>query len=373
MILHADAISKTYRVVPRLRALLASESDRSSDAGCVTALDRISLSVRRGESVAIIGANGAGKSTLLRILAGLSRPTSGTVTRDSRTGALLDLGAGLVDDWTGEENARSALALLGEPSARIGEIESFAELGDFFARPVRTYSTGMRLRLAFAVAIGVTPHLLIADEIVAVGDEGFQRRCALQLQRFLADGGSLVFATHSLYLAEKLCQRALWLERGRARMLGETHEVAVAYRDSIAMRRRALQPSTDAAAAGAHVGPLQPDAVGEPLVIASDGTEGGESVNTGEGWSLRVAPPLSPPDEQRVDVRRADGSLVTRLRPRDGSLAFAACPLLPGRFVLELCEGSTATTCWSVRARKTLLVRGSRRELGSVLLEHTWQ
>lgn len=372
MILQADAITKIYRVVPRLRSLLARDDQGTIDSGCVTALDRISLRVRRGESVAIIGANGAGKSTLLRILAGLSRPTSGSVTRDSKTGALLDLGAGLVDEWTGEANARSALALLGEPPERISEIEAFAELGAFFARPVRTYSTGMRLRLAYAVAIGVAPRLLIADEIVAVGDEGFQRRCALQLQHFLAEGGSLVFATHSLFLAEKLCQRALWLERGRIRMIGETHEVTVAYRDSIALRRRGGYAAAAALGAGSHAPKLDEPSV-EPLAITSETSASGDSVRTGEAWSIRVARPLSSTDEQRVDLRRADGSLVSRLRPQDGLLAFSACLLLPGSFVLELCERSPATTGWKLRARKTLLVRGSRRELGSVLLEHRWQ
>jgi len=371
MILHADAITKIYRVVPRLRSLLARDDRGATDSGCVAALDRISLSVRPGESVAIIGANGAGKSTLLRILAGLSRPTTGTVTRDSKTGALLDLGAGLVDEWTGEANARSALALLGEPPERISDLEAFAELGAFFTRPVRTYSTGMRLRLAYAVAIGVAPRLLIADEIVAVGDEGFQRRCALQLQHFLKEGGSLVFATHSLFLAEKLCQRALWLERGRVRMLGETHEVTVAYRDSIALRRRGTHAAAAALGAGSHAPTL--DEPSEPLMIASETTASGDFVSTGESWSLRVARPLSPADEQRVDLRRADGSLVSRLRPQDGLLAFPSCVLLPGSFVLELCESAPATTGWKVRARKMLLVRGSRRELGSVLLEHRWQ
>jgi len=381
MILAAEGIGKVYRVVPRLRALLAAADQHADDdPGCVDALSDISLHVGRGEAVAVVGSNGAGKSTLLRILAGVSRPTSGRLQCHGRRGALLDLGAGLIDDWTGEVNARSALTLAGEGADRLAEIATFADLGPYFTRAVRTYSTGMRLRLAYALAIGGDPEVLIADEIVAVGDESFQRRCALQMQRFLADGGTLILATHNLYLAEKLCQRAVWLERGRVRLAGPTHDVTLAYRDA-AMARSSPEGAAAASPAAEARRRLREEdarvdtAVVEPLRIETARAPGAsrDVVDFGTPWGVRTAPASTPGDVQQIDLRRGDGTLVSRLEPQDGTLDFAACALLPGRFVLELREGAPPEGPTFIRATKTFMVRGARRELGSVWLEHEWR
>lgn len=375
-VLRATAITKVYHVVPRLRSLIApNERSARTDAGRVEALSEVSLTVAPGEAVAVIGVNGAGKSSLLRILAGLSLPTSGSVERTASLGTLLDLGAGLIDEWTGAANAESALALQGEPATRIEEIDRFAELGPFFRQPVRTYSTGMRLRLAYALAIGLSPRILVADEIVAVGDEAFQRRCALELHRFLGEGGTMVLATHNLYLAEKLCARTLWLERGRVRHAGPTRDVTGAYRDA-AMLRSSARPT---AVAGSIVPsgdrPIAPSGSGDTyLTIESAADEGGRNVVThGNDLTIRVGPATSMQAEHRwVDLRRADGTLVSRFHPLHGCVELASCNLLPGRFVVELCERAGDSAAVRVRASETLLVRGARRELGCVLLEHEW-
>ena len=364
-ILRASGLSKVYHVVPHLRSLLSPRAAEARvDVGRVEALCGVSLAVTEGDALAVIGANGAGKSSLLRILAGLSLPTSGTVECQATLGTLLDLGAGLVDEWTGVANAESALALQGEPVSRIDEIARFAELGAFFRQPVRTYSTGMRLRLAYALALGLSPRLLIADEIVAVGDESFQRRCALELHRFLADGGTMVLATHNLYLAEKLCPRALWLERGRVRQYGPTHDVTAAYRDAAITRSTAEGRDLVARPRQAADATL--------LTIESGKDEGGRNVvTTGNAWGLRVAKESTGENDRWIDLRRADGTLVSRLHPRGGSIEFQRCSLLPGRFIVELCAGSAGAPGPTVLARETLLVRGTRRELGCVLLEHS--
>lgn len=367
--LRAASVTKVYRINPRLRELLCSPSDVQAkvDEGCVLALDRVSLTAQRGESIAILGMNGAGKSSLLRILSGRSRPTSGVVESRARVGVLLDLGAGLVDEWTGEVNARSWLALEGRSPDRLSDVECSAELGGFFTRPVRTYSAGMRLRLAYALAVVSRPDVLIADEVVGVGDEAFQRRCALQMQAFLAGGGSLILATHSLYLAEKLCQQALWLERGKVRLAGPIHDVTVAYREALAAScGQAVEPTTQ------PLGPRPEDGAPVLVVEGHDMAVAGHSIDTGAPWRVRVASPLPWADRQWLVIRRADGTLVTTLSPDGGLVAFRSCELLPGRFVIELHEASSSTARQILRAREALNVRGARRELGAVLLEHEW-
>lgn len=365
-LLRADRVSKVYQIVPRVRPLLTGQVSAGDADGCVAALRDVSLEVGQGEAVALIGANGAGKSSFLRILAGLSRPTSGSVQHRARLGTLLDLGAGLVDEWTGEANARSALSLQGTPLERMAEIERFADIGEFFSKPVRTYSTGMRLRLAYALAIGLRPEILVADEIVAVGDEAFQRRCAIELQRFLASGGTLVLATHNLYLAEKLCRRTVWLERGVVRESGQTHDVTRAYRDAMhpAPQRASRRIEKREVATG---GPEPP---GQCLTVRGANEDGLPNVvRTGEPWRIDLVL-FDQDDATSLDVRRIDGTLITRIETgRAATLRLPACPLLPGRYVIELSSGTDS----GPRAiRQELLVRGARRELGNVVLDHEW-
>jgi lipopolysaccharide transport system ATP-binding protein len=364
--LRAHRVGKLYHVVPSVLPLLTGRAPRADDPTRVVALSEVSLEVARGEAVALIGANGAGKSTFLRILSGLSRPTMGYVECRARLGTLLDLGAGLIDEWTGEMNARSALSLQGIALDRLAEIARFADIGDFLAKPVRTYSTGMRLRLAYALAMASRPEILIADEIVAVGDEAFQRRCALELQRFLAEGGTLVLATHNLYLAEKICRRALWLERGVVRQCGSAHDVTRAYRDAARIPRRSAA-QVEALEDTAH--DRGPDRE-QSLTIRRPGAGGGPNVlTTGDDWQIEVRG-FDTGRGRRIDVRRVDGTLITCIEPGGSTtIELSSCPLLPGRYVVELCDTDRDE---AVRARQELLVRGARRELGNVVLEHEW-
>lgn len=368
LVLRADRVGKVYHVVPRLRPLLTGRLPSGEESDRVTALSDVSLDVAKGEAVALIGANGAGKSTFLRILAGLSRPTRGSVSRHARLGTLLDLGAGLVDEWTGENNARSALSLQGASLDRLSEVQRFADIGEFFSQPVRTYSTGMRLRLAYALAMGLEPDILVADEIVAVGDEGFQRRCALEMQRFLDDGGTLVLATHNLYLAQKLCQKALWLEAGRVRAAGATHDVTQAYRDGVARKRSSHAVITEDGTLSRN------DRVSgvKVTVRAADGAASYGVISTGAPWRIELVG-FHAQRPARVDVRRIDGTLVLRFDTSgESQLDFRACPLLPGRFVLEVWQAGDGVLGRSASSREEFVVRGARRELGSVVLEHEW-
>jgi len=186
-----------------------------------------------GESVAVIGGNGAGKSTLLSLVAGLVPPDLGTVNVRGRIAALLELGSGFHPDLTGAENIRLNAALLGISRKRMkevfGEIVEFSELADFINEPLRTYSTGMAMRLAFAVAVNVDPDILLIDEVIAVGDQNFQAKCFKKVLDFRQQGKTILCVSHAAGIVQQLCSRAIWLDHGDLVLDGPIASVADAY------------------------------------------------------------------------------------------------------------------------------------------------
>ncbi len=201
------------------------------------ALRDVSLQVDPGEKVAVVGGNGAGKSTLLGIVAGVMTQTSGKVVRNGRLGALLELGTGFHPDLTGRENIHLNASLLGFRQAdverELDSIVDFAELKEFVDEPVRTYSTGMVARLGFSVAIHVDPDILIMDEVLAVGDRGFQAKCQAKVSDLAGRGRTLLFVSHQMPAVLAMCPRTVWLEKGRVRMDGPTKEVVAAYEGAV--------------------------------------------------------------------------------------------------------------------------------------------
>ena len=206
---------------------------RGMAGGRFFALRGVSFRLEAGESMAVVGRNGAGKSTLLSLVAGLARPDSGRVTVEGRVAALLELGSGFHPDLTGLENLRLNASLLGLSRQRTeevsGAIARFADIGDFLREPLRTYSTGMIMRLAFAIAVHVDPDILIIDEVLAVGDLPFQAKCLERIRQFRAEGKTLLFVSHATALVREICSRALWLEHGQVVMDGSAAEVLEAY------------------------------------------------------------------------------------------------------------------------------------------------
>ncbi len=190
----------------------------------IEALKGIDLVVPKGSTVGIIGRNGSGKSTLLKLITGIYTPTSGTVQVNGRISALLELGAGFHPDFTGRENILINGIILGMSRAdvkdRIGEIIEFAELGDFIDEPVRTYSSGMFMRLAFAVATHVDPEILIVDEILSVGDEHFSKKSQAKMAEFKTSGKTILLVTHSLDTVERWCDLAVWIDGVKTRLMG---------------------------------------------------------------------------------------------------------------------------------------------------------
>ena len=197
------------------------------------ALQGVDFSLRRGEALGIIGHNGSGKSTLLQIVAGVLAPSAGTVQVNGRVAALLELGSGFNPELTGRENVRVNAAILGlsaaQVAARMDDIIAFADIGDYIDEPVKTYSSGMALRLAFAVQVHVDPEILIVDEALAVGDAAFQAKAMTRIQQILSRGTTLLFVGHDLNALRAFCQRAILLEGGRMAMLGAPEEVIEEY------------------------------------------------------------------------------------------------------------------------------------------------
>jgi ABC-type polysaccharide/polyol phosphate transport system ATPase subunit len=198
-----------------------------------TAVRDVSLTLDHGKSLALVGPNGAGKSTLLRLMAGLSRPDTGSVTMRGRMSALMELGAGFHPDLSGAENVYLNAALLGfnreQARGQFDQIVEFAGIGKFIDEPLRTYSNGMVLRLAFSVAVRVSPDILIIDEILAVGDQDFYKKSVDEIRRLRASGTTLVCASHAVGLLREVCDQALWIDHGEVRGFGPTDRILTEY------------------------------------------------------------------------------------------------------------------------------------------------
>jgi len=234
-IIDLQAVSKKYPIYERpgdrLRELLTL--NRRSYHQEHWAVRDLTLGIRSGETFCVIGENGSGKSTLLQLIGGILKPTSGQVRVHGRITALLELGSGFNPEYTGRENVHLNGAILGfaagEVERKLGQILEFAEIGDFIDQPVRTYSSGMLVRLAFAVAVHLDPDILIVDEALAVGDICFRQRCMRKIHEMRSRGVTIVYVTHDVSDVKAIGHRTLWLDRGRAAALGDSAEVVQKY------------------------------------------------------------------------------------------------------------------------------------------------
>ena len=241
----ADHLCKSYPLYARPSQKLRDALRPIPDIPRFEALKDISFTLQEGETLGVLGVNGAGKSTLLKLLAGVTSPTSGSLQIQGRVGALLELGAGFQPEYTGIENARLSLTIAGFSRAEIDEtlpsILSFADIGDFAKAPVKVYSSGMFVRLAFACATAARPDILLVDEALSVGDLFFQAKCVSRMREMLARGTTLVFVSHDLGAVKSICSRCLLLNRGRMDGLGNTEAIARKY---FARKVEAEQPQS---------------------------------------------------------------------------------------------------------------------------------
>jgi len=233
-------VSMEYKMpsekITSLKEMFIKRLKRQVRYKTLRALDNVSFEVKRGEVFGIIGLNGAGKSTLLKIVAGILKPTSGEVIRRGTIAPLIELGAGFNGQLSGLENIYLNGLLLGYPKKflqdKLDEIVEFSELGEFIHMPLKNYSSGMRARLGFSIATCVQPDLLIVDEVLAVGDIKFRQKCENRIQSMIASGTSVLLVSHSLSQVQRLCQRVLWLEKGRVKGIGEAGPILLEYKEN---------------------------------------------------------------------------------------------------------------------------------------------
>ena len=230
-----DNVYKKFKLVYDKPFTLKERLDfwKNTKVGYHEVLKNINLKIKKGETVALIGVNGSGKSTLLKLMTKIIYPNEGKITTNGKLTSLLELGAGFHPDFTGRENIYFNASIFGltaaEIDSRVQDIIDFSELGEFIEAPVRTYSSGMYMRLAFAVAINVDADILLIDEILAVGDQHFQDKCFAKLEELKKSDKTIVIVSHSLGSVKKLCDRAIWLYNGEVRMDGKTNEVIDEY------------------------------------------------------------------------------------------------------------------------------------------------
>jgi homopolymeric O-antigen transport system ATP-binding protein len=243
----AIELTKQYDIYPRPADRLIEFITRRPRHTVFPALQDVTFDVERGETIGIVGQNGAGKSTLLRLLCSVTRATSGTIESFGTIASILELGTGFHPEFTGRDNAALNAAILGlspaEVKQKLPAILEFSELGTFLDRPVKMYSSGMYMRLAFSVAVNVDPDILVIDEALAVGDGHFQKKCVDRIREFQQDGKTILFCSHAMYHVSSICNRTLWLDHGSVMRYGPTLDVVHEYESFLLQRDRALPAS----------------------------------------------------------------------------------------------------------------------------------
>jgi ABC-type polysaccharide/polyol phosphate transport system ATPase subunit len=384
-----DRVSRTFRVYPKAQRTLKDVFVSRGRLGVreVQALHDVSLTVEPGEAVGLVGRNGSGKSTLLRLISRIIVPTAGRIEAGGRIASLLELGAGFHPDFTGRENVYLNASIHGLARARVrevmDEIVSFAELERFIDLPVRTYSSGMFMRLGFSVAAHIRADVLLLDEVFAVGDEQFQRKCFGKIAEFKNRGGTILFVSHDAQAVERLCDRAVLLRQGEVAFDGETREAIAEYR-----RLLGADASPDELEAGLREWGSGGARIVSASLVDADGDERVQFA-AGEPVVVRLVVDadegLAPPSV-RLELRD-DGGLVLGTVAKDTALLgwngggrrelrfrLERLPLADGRFHLRVGLADTATGAPHHALDDALRLFGyaAGGETGVVLLDGEW-
>ena len=353
------------------------------------ALRDISFNIKTGESLGVIGENGAGKSTLLKIVTGVTKPTTGSIETRGKVGALLDLGTGFHPEYTGRENIFLSGSVMGLSESEIRdilpEIIEFSDLGDFIDRPVRTYSTGMYLRLGFSIATSINPDLLVTDEVLAVGDENFQKKCIKRMEKFLIDGKTILFCSHGMFHIKKICQRAVWLDHGHLRSIGDASDVVNEYLDFM-REKEAEENKRDS-----RIQKLRSsfyNIVKEVKILNGESIEK-EEFQMGETIRIEVIIETPPGEETpavAIGIVRNDqtpvygiSSDMDGVEPKKiGDNLYAICyelpevMLLPGKYIIRSHSMDKPALRLFDTLEKIIIIKGDTREMGICRLKHHW-
>jgi lipopolysaccharide transport system ATP-binding protein len=406
--IRADALSKCYqlydRPADRLRQMLWGRLHGRRYYRDFWALREASFEVARGEVLGIVGRNGAGKSTLLQLVCGTLTPTGGSIAINGRVAALLELGAGFNPEFSGRENVFLAASILGlttaEINARFEQIVDFSGIRDFIEQPVKTYSSGMYMRLAFSVATSVDPDILVIDEALSVGDGEFARKSFDRIMTMKKAGATILFCSHSLYQVEAFCDRVLWLEHGRTMMLDQPYKVIQAYSRFLAGEQTpALEsPATPGENAAAASKPPAASVAGYArftnIETALDGKPGRHLRARSGANTLTVrlqfdSDPALPPPVVGVTldygtllavtcaVSRSDGVMIERdaMGRGEATLSFPQLALRKGEYLIGVylgCENALHIYD-SANGVATIEVEDSLPEPGLVSLPHSWR
>ncbi len=346
-------------------------------------IKHINLTVNRGESLGIIGENGAGKSTLLKLISGVLQPSEGKVSVNCRMAALLELGAGFHPEYSGIENIRMNAALSGlsrrELQGKMQQVIDFADIGDYIDEPIKHYSSGMVVRLGFAMMTALEPELLITDEVLAVGDESFQKKCITWMQDYLHQGGTLLLCSHGMYHVQKLCAKAIWIDNGEIRQYGQSSHVTQAY-VNFHERKNAVKTVNKSP--------------GEGLYYVSKAAVYDEHDDVISVANYRqtfyVKGTIYSPDEREptvaVGIDKIDGTPIFgiassmtngRLKKITANLfafciEYPNCAVLPGELLIKVHAMDPEALRLFDTYEITLSIQGDALALGNVYLEHQW-
>lgn len=396
MALCANALGKTYHLyaqpIDRLKQLFSWQSKKFFRE--FKAVESVSFDLRKGEVLGIIGTNGSGKSTLLQLICGVLDPTGGTVKANGRIAALLELGAGFSPEFSGRENIYLNAMILGlstaEIESKIEGIIDFSGVRDFIDQPVKTYSSGMYVRLAFSIATSVEPDILVIDEALSVGDGAFARKSFDRIMQLKERGATILFCSHNIYQVEALCQRVLWLDKGKVRALGEAAAVCQQYNEYLEQISSSAEPLVESVAA------VAPPADGTARLIkvevmADGSTSPPLKIQSMESTlEVKVAFSSSPhllPPSVAIIITDAAGRNITSCsthydhppleRDAQGAghvtVRFPQVPLLRGQYVVHvflMCE-KAIYIYESARCAEFNVVQ-SGLEMGIIALHHQW-
>ena len=376
--IRVQGLTKSYRLYRKPSDRLKSFFSKNISCDVITALKDVDFSLKRGETLGIIGENGAGKSTLLKMLSGVLSPTSGRLDVNGNVLSILELGVGFHPEFTGRENIYFYGDVLGFSrdiiNGKIDEIISFSELGLFIDKPVRTYSSGMTMRLAFSIVSSFKPDILILDEILAVGDMHFQVKSLNRVMEIIKNNGTIIFCSHDTYHVRMICNRALWLKDGRTEMLGDAEKVVQAY-ESYQFKKDEKQDDLET--------------VSSPLVRIGDvRLLNEEALTTGDTLSLMIKTYVrrnDTPYNITVSIKLPDGRGVyvtgthlnnTGLLMGDKTITvvFPAVSLLSGNYYAHIRTfDETGLICLHERSTPFFSIQKKSGDMGICYLENMWK